>query len=180
MSTKTKTAPKAQTAVEVYKQMHAEAQNLREKINSGEAGTQVISNAVTEGDTARQGDVMITFIDLAKFQSMLPHGTKPFKVSPSRAMVEGLTELSQHVMAGDVTVYECATPEVKNTLAQYLTGLTPNKAEVHAALCGPIVHCHNNAELQHAKHGNFQIPDDRVVAITYQRAYAEEIRRQQD
>lgn len=109
--------------------------------------------AATPGDTWRQGDVYIELL------SGVPGGAIVAK-KPDPQLAPGTTQGSRHVLDSlqGVTVF-----------------LLPN-ADV---LTGPVLECREERTITHPEHGDVILPPG-VYGITYQRAFAEELRRQAD
>lgn len=105
------------------------------------------------GDMWAQGDV--GFLRLAK----LPAGVTKI-AKPSAQLAPGTTQGSRHCLTtlDGVTLYRLANP-------------TP--------LDGPVIDAPNGCEVDHPEHGNVTLPPG-VYGVTFQRAYAAELRRVQD
>lgn len=71
-----------------------------------------------------------------------------------------------------------ATQGSRHTLRS-LDGVTVYKLRDAGSLDGPIVEAKEPAWLDHPEHGNRQLPAG-LYAVTYQRAFAEELRAVQD
>lgn len=118
------------------------------------AETQEITNEMAKvGAVVRQGDIYLTRID------KLPEG----KPSKERQLAEGETQGSRHVITGDV---------------ELVTGVSFGR--VNQVLVGPAFKCNGKAELTHPEHGNKILPEGSIWQVTYQQAYADEVRRVQD
>jgi hypothetical protein len=121
-----------------------------EKIKSD--GERVIE-VMDVGDEVRQGDLYITMI------AGLPKGATPVK-RPQSQLAPGTTQGSRHTLRS-------------------LDGVTIHELKNAGPLDGPILVCENGCAIDHPEHGNRVFPAG-VYAITYQRAYADEIRRVED
>ena len=105
------------------------------------------------GDSWRQGDLEIRFIGTAE-----PEGLKQVKV-PSQ-LAPGETKGSRHILVAEgVKAFE-------------LTRKQP--------LEGPVLSCPIGLTIEHPEHGDITMKEPGWYAITYQRAYADELRRQAD
>lgn len=111
--------------------------------------------SLSEGEHTVQGDVI--FWPLTR----MPAECKAIK-SPSRQLAEGDTKGSRHCIAKD------AMPH-----CQLFSLPRPN------ALQGPIIVSDKNITIEHPEHGNQVLPPGNHL-VTYQRAYAEELRRIED
>lgn len=140
-----------------------EVQSDAEKIKNDE--TAVIST-VSKGDVIRQGDVYLVAI-----------GKKPACAKPTsnRQLAPGTSQGSRHIVEGECTVYTCLSDEVIAMIRKVLP-----KADLHPVLIGPVIETKSQCELTHPEHGNRVLPDGEVFASVYQRAFAEEVRRQLD
>lgn len=106
----------------------------------------------------RQGDLYISCM------RELPDGAVEVKKSSAALqLVEGTTQGSRHCIAEkdakNVTIYKRSNPN---------------------ALQGPILVTTGEVELTHPEHGHVILHDPGIYDITYQKAYAEELRRVQD
>lgn len=118
------------------------------------ADTEVINADTLEiDDTIRQGDLYLTLIP------KLPEG----KASKDAQLAPGQTQGSRHILSGK---FELVTDVTFKNVPQ--------------ALVGPAFKCKGDVELTHPEHGNKILPKGTVWQVTYQRAFAEEIRRVQD
>ena len=104
-------------------------------------------------DYTRQGDVYFWSIE------KVPAGAIR-ESKPSGQLAPGTTQGSRHCVADPsaVTMYRLESPN---------------------ALQGPIIDAPNGVTITHPEHGH-QTLGPGVYAVTYQRAYAEELRRVQD
>lgn len=113
---------------------------------------QRFSEAACDGDIFRQGDVYVWKRD------KMPKGAKPVKCELQLA--PGTTKGSRHCLDSSDGVSMFAVPEAD-------------------ALQGPWVRLECERVITHPEHGDVICPAG-VYEITYQRAYAEELRRVQD
>lgn len=107
------------------------------------------------GDYHRQGDVYVQRIT-PPYRNKIKEITVRIQVAP------GSTQGSRH----------CITGATLRHLRMY-------KKTTATALDGPIIEAFNPVEIGHPEHGHVTIPPG-WYAITFQRAYAEELRRVQD
>lgn len=126
-------------------------QSDHENIKNDEA--QRFPEAATVGDSVRQGDIYITVA------SAVPGNAKK-STQPQLQLAPGTTQGSRHCLDSldGVTVYELTNPTV---------------------LEGPVLQTTKERTVTHPEHGDWILPPG-VYSITYQRAYAEELRRVAD
>lgn len=104
-------------------------------------------------DSWRQGDVEIIYLG-----SERPASLEETKV-PSQ-LAPGTTKGSRHILvAKNVSAYKVSNP---------------------SPLEGPVLHCPEGMTVEHPEHGDITFNESGYYAITYQRAMAEELRRQAD
>jgi hypothetical protein len=122
-----------------------------EKIRNNQP--QRFPEAASPGDTWRQGDVYLELL------SSVPSGAVIAK-KPNPQLAPGTTQGSRHVLDSlrGVTVF-----------------LLPNAD----ALTGPVLEVLEERTVTHPEHGHVVLPPG-VYGVTYQRAFAEELRRQAD
>jgi hypothetical protein len=147
------------TAERAMQEVQAEA----EKIKNDETA---VIGTVSKGDVIRQGDIYLVAI-----------GAKPAhaKATTNRQLAPGSSQGSRHILQGECTVYTCKPEEVVALIRKSLP-----KADLHPVLIGPVIETTAQCELTHPEHGNRVLPDGEVFASVYQRAFAEEVRRQLD
>lgn len=122
-----------------------------ESIKSKE--TQRFPEAASDGDCFRQGDIYITFFEsLPSDLTKLKHAL--LQLAP------GTTKGSRHCLdsASGVKIHETKNGN---------------------ALQGPVIQTTKERTITHPEHGNVILPPG-IYSITYQRAYAEELRRVAD
>jgi hypothetical protein len=109
--------------------------------------------AASIGDVWRQGDIYIELL------ASVPVGTTR-KKKPSTQLAPGTTQGSRHILDSivGVKVYQLGTPTV---------------------LDGPILDLAKERTVTHPEHGDVVLPPG-CYGITYQRAFADELRRQAD
>ena len=106
-------------------------------------------------DAVRQGDLYITRI------AEVPSDAIPTKLQAGQ-LAEGNTQGSRHIMTHDSMVN-----------SEIFVRANPD------ALQGPIVEAKSAWTVTHPEHGNFNLPAG-TFSVTYQQAYAEELRRVMD
>ena len=115
--------------------------------------TQRFPEAASPGDVFRQGDVYIQLLD-----AMPKDSVKDDK--PIQQLAPGTTQGSRHILDS-------------------LSGVTMFKMKNPSPLQGPVLKTTKERTITHPQHGDCVIGPG-IYNITYQRAYAEELRRQQD
>lgn len=105
------------------------------------------------GDELRQGDVYVTRIE------GVPRGADAVE-HPSSQMAPGATQGSRHTLRS-------------------LDGVTVYRMPSAGPLDGPVIDLRGPVWLDHPEHGNRRLPAG-VYAITYQRAFGDELRAVQD
>ncbi len=122
-----------------------------EKIDRSKS--QRFPEAASPGDCFRQGDLYLTLLD------GIPKGAVREK-QPDRQLAPGTTQGSRHCLdsLAGVKAYRLADP-------------TP--------LDGPILDLAEERTVEHSEHGHVTLPPG-VYGVTYQRQFADEIRRVQD
>jgi hypothetical protein len=116
------------------------------------------------GDVVRQGDIYITRI------ASLPKSAKPIR---NRQLAPGTTQGSRHILNGGKLFSADA-----NELASLIKSAT--KCDVPAELIGPVFVPDSDVTIEHPEHAHRILPKECIGAITYQRAFADTIRRVQD
>ena len=114
------------------------------------------------GDCIRQGDVFLVCLPA------LLDG----RPAQSTQLAPGDSQGSRHIMTGECVVVEVAD---KNKLREAIKKATG--AAVPVELIGPMVQCKGESTLTHPQHGHKILPEGTTWAVTYQRAYGEEVRR---
>lgn len=112
---------------------------------------QVIS-VMTPGDEVRQGDIYVTML------RSMPKGAK--RLPMQAQLAPGNTQGSRHCLRSADGIALYAAPEA-------------------GPLDGPIIEAPNGCAIDHPEHGNIVLPEG-VYAVTFQRAFAEELRRVAD
>ena len=105
-------------------------------------------------DAWRQGDIEIRFLGCEKPRFELVKTKRPKQLAP------GTTKGSRHGLKG------------RQIKAYQLTDANP--------LEGPVLHCPNGLTVPHPEHGDITLKEPGWYVITYQRAFAEELKRQED
>jgi hypothetical protein len=105
------------------------------------------------GEEVRQGDVYVT-----RLAAVPPRATLVKK--PQVQLAPGTTQGSRHCLRS-------------------LDGVKVYDVEAAGPLDGPVLECERGIAIDHPEHGNVVLAAG-VYAVTYQRAFAEELRRVQD
>lgn len=119
---------------------------------------------IESGDVCRQGDLYIVALDV-------PLTGKPFG---SRQLAPGSTQGSRHVVVGRCNVQ--AVDEIEATKA--INRLIP-ATRGHQLFIGPQIVASGPVTITHPEHGDRTLPAGTYL-MTYQRTWAQEIRRQVD
>ena len=106
------------------------------------------------GDVVRQGDIYLTCIE------SLPTDGKP---SQERQLAPGTSQGSRHTVQGDANI---------------VTGV--RFQGMNSVLVGPAFECKSDVTVAHPEHGDRVLPEGTTWQVTYQQAYADEVRRVQD
>lgn len=133
-----------------------------EKIKNDETA---IVGTMSKGDVVRQGDLYLVSI------GELP---KTRREISDRQLAPGDTQGSRHILEGDCVIYDGDKKEL-SVLIEAAIGRT-----VAGPLIGPVFETVGQVEVTHPEHGNRVLPCGEVVAVVYQRMFAEEVRRQVD
>lgn len=161
MKTMTRKESRQQSAEGAFSQV----QETAEKIRNDETAT---VGTVSAGDVIRQGDLYVVAL------KGLPSTARPIK---DRQLAPGTSQGSRHVLKGDCQVYEADRRQIMTLIGG---AMVPAKVELHEPLIGPVFETKGEVELDHPEHGNRILPAGEVFAVVYQRAFAEEVRRQVD
>lgn len=152
---KTLTAQKAIAAV----------QTAAEQIRNDETAA---VGTVSVGDVVRQGDLYVVAI------GGLPATLRPIA---ERQLAPGISQGSRHILKGECEIFE---PDKQHAMALIVRALAPKKVELHEVLIGPVFRTIGEVEIDHPEHGNRVLPAGECFAVVYQRALADEVRRQVD
>lgn len=145
-----------------------QVQEQAERVRNDETA---VVGTVSKGDVIRQGDVYLICITGLIDKIAL-------KAIKDRQLAPGTTQGSRHVVQGDCEVYQAEDAgAVIGTVAE---ALKPSQAGLFPQLIGPIIHARGAVEIDHPEHGNRILPGGEWYAVVYQRAFADEVRRQQD
>jgi len=107
--------------------------------------------AASTGEYVRQGDVYITLIEkIDKDMVKEPH--------PEKQVAPGNTKGSRHILDS-------------------LEGVTVYKKSNATVLDGPVLFLEADRVLTHPEHGDFKLNAGCIYGITYQRMFAEELKR---
>ena len=128
-------------------------QESAERIKNDE--TQYFPESASPGDTFRQGDLYLQLLDSVpnSFSKAVPY-------SSNMKLVPGVTKGARHILDSD-------------------DGVTFYKDNEGSPLQGPVIELEQTRTVTHPEHGNVVLPKG-IYAITYQRMYAEEMRRVRD
>lgn len=155
-------ATATKTASMTAERAFAEVQAKAEQIKNDE---RAVIGTVSPGDVIRQGDIYLVAL------KRLPTG----KLTSERQLAPGNTQGSRHILTGACEVYQCDPDAMIAAVRKVLPG-----AELYRVLMGPGVKALKECELTHPEHGDRLLPDGECFAVVYQRAFAEEVRRQMD
>jgi predicted RecA/RadA family phage recombinase len=122
---------------------------------------------VSLGDVVRQGDVYLVAI------TDITAGSSP---ATGAQLAPGNTQGARHIMEGNFSLHTVKADLVIEEIKKHVPTF-----DSHPALIGPVVKSlAGGCTLTHPEHGNRELPANETFAVTYQRALAEEVRRQQD
>ncbi len=155
MATKTR---KNLTAKSAYDRIASVAETIR---NGDPAAIAVMS----AGDVVRQGDLYLIALDES------PTKAKPYL---GRQLAPGSTQGSRHVVDGECYLFEA---ESDSALA-ILNRLIP-ATEGFEVFLGPAIVAAEPVTITHPEHGHRTLPAGAYLT-TYQRSWANEVRRQED
>lgn len=141
---------------------YSEVLSFVEKIKNDEHAT---VSTMSPGDVIRQGDLYIIALE-----SPIPGG-KP----SSHQLAPGTTQGSRHVVEGDCDVLSVDEKKALDSI-QKLVPATKGKT----LFIGPMIEARGPVRITHPEHGDRTIPGDASYLVTYQRTWANEIRRTQD
>lgn len=153
------------TATMTAEKAFRKVEKSAEKIRNDETA---VVGTVSVGDTVRQGDVYLVCI------GGLPKTLTPIS---NRQLAPGDTQGSRHILEGDCRIYDADKAE---TMALVQKALAPRTVNLAAPLIGPVFECLGDVEVTHPEHGNRVLPAGEKFAVVYQRAFANEVRRQID
>lgn len=149
---------KTMTAEKAYRQVAMAA----EKIKSDDR--EVVAT-MSPGDVCRQGDIYLVCLD---------REPKTTGTAPSRQLAPGDTQGSRHVAAGECEVLVADEREAKAALNRLVPA-----TKAHVPFVGPVIRAPLGVEITHPEHGDRVLPPGSYLVI-YQRAWANEVRRQAD
>lgn len=141
----------------------AEVREKAERIKNDEPA---VVGTVSAGDVVRQGDLYLVAL------KRLPEKRK---ATAERQLAPGTSQGSRHVLAGDCEVFTAEAEDVRGLIAEALPG-----ADVPAQLVGPVFRTKGEVTVTHPEHGHRTLPAGECFAVVYQRAFADEVRRQLD
>lgn len=149
---------KAMTAQRAMKDVQVEAEMIRNDETA-------VIGTVSVGDVVRQGDLYLVVIE------RLPEKKTP---TGNKQLAPGTSQGSRHVLVGECRVFDPDKDESLELINEAAKGL-----KVSVELIGPVFESKAEIEVDHPEHGNRIIPAG-AYAVVYQRAFAEEVRRQLD
>lgn len=144
--------------LEAYQSVVDSAEAIR---NDEHASVEVFST----GDVLRQGDLYLTCLGAAP--------TRAGKYT-GRQLAPGTTQGSRHVVVGDCELY---TPDESDAVAKLNQVVPATKG--HRQFTGPVIVAKSPVTIEHPEHGDRTIPSG-VYLVTFQKVWANEIRRTQD
>lgn len=125
---------------------------------------------VSAGDVIRQGDLYLVAVPGLKLEALGMPITE-------RQLAPGTTQGSRHVIEGPAELF---SPNADRNGIAIVIGNLVKGAALAPELIGPVVRTGEGCVLAHPEHGNFELPARETFAVVYQRAFAEEVRRQLD
>lgn len=135
------------TVKEVFNTIEQEAEKIQNDL------PQRFSEAASDGDTARQGDLYIIYCE------SLPKNCDIIE-KPNSQLAEGNTQGSRHILDS-------------------LVGVEMYDISNKTVLDGPVMKTTQERTITHPEHADIILPPG-VYKIRYQRQHAEELRRQRD
>jgi hypothetical protein len=150
--------PRTMTASHAYKTVATAAERI-----ANDAPATIESMSI--GDVVRQGDLYILMLDGPIL------GGKPI----GRQLAPGTSQGSRHVAVGDCKVFavdEKAAVAVVNRLVP--------ATKDQSLFIGPMIVAGGPLTLDHPEHANLTLPGESTYLVTYQRTWANEIRRTLD
>lgn len=126
----------------------------RERIEEVKDLTAKVVETCSKNDAWRQGDIEIRFLGGERPAQPMKEIEVPSQLAP------GTTKGSRHGLLGN--------------------GIQAFQMEDANPLEGPVLHCPSGLTVPHPEHGDITINEPGWYAVTYQRAFADEIRRQAD
>lgn len=121
---------------------------------------------MSPGDVLRQGDLYIIALDVP-----IPGG-KPHR---SRQLAPGNTQGSRHVAEGNCQIQTVDEDQAVSAINR----LVPSTKRQRLFI-GPMIIAVDHVRIAHPEHGDRTLPGDAAYIVTYQRTWANEIRRTQD
>ena len=133
-----------------------------ESIRNDEATTIPV---MSHGDVIVQGDVYIACLDRAPARKSDYAG---------RQLAPGSTQGSRHVLEGDAALFTPDPGDAKEVLNRLIPA-----TRAFEPFLGPVIVAHAPVTITHPEHGDRTLPAG-TYQVTYQAAWAEELRRQED
>ena len=140
-----------------------EVQTTAEKIHNDETAE---VGTVSLGDVVRQGDLYLVAIERPPDKR---------KLIINRQLAPGTTQGSRHVLLGGCPIFDGDKQQIMD-LINIAVG---HDVGLATELIGPVFETAMPVEVDHPEHGNRILPAG-VYAVVYQRAFADEVRRQLD
>lgn len=153
---------KTQTPAKAFAQVQKSAEAIRND------QTQAVGT-VSPGDVIRQGDLYLVALGVN-------NATGDLTPTSDRQLAPGTSQGSRHVIQGAAKVYRAANPDLVAGLVNRLV----KGAAVEPDLVGPVVQTVGPCTVTHPEHGDFDLPAGETFAVVYQRAWADQVRRQLD
>lgn len=129
-------------------------------------GDPITIATMSPGDSVRQGDIYVICLDVD------PERASEFV---GRQLAPGVTQGSRHIVEGECELF---TPD-PTSATEIINRLVPSTKNV-PQLFGPVIRTTGTVEVTHPEHANVTLPCDGSYLVTYQRAHADELRRQED
>ncbi len=130
----------------------------KEAITRAKAAPVDVSATMQPGDYFRQGDIYLEQLARYNAKDTYPFGLKT--INPVRRLAPGNTQGSRHCLST-------------------LDGVVMYRRISESPLDGPIFESKEKITVEHPEHGHVTLPPG-IYAVTYQRQYAEELKRVAD
>ncbi len=137
-------------AIQVLDQIHTHGSEIAD-----DSTIRITPEMIRVGRFASQGDVNFIFLD------HIPEGTIPAK--PVSQLAPGNTIGSRHCIKLEHLAH-----------VDFFVFPSPNPLQ------GPVLRFNRETEIEHPEHGNHIYPAGTIVAVTFQRKHAEELKRIED
>lgn len=147
----------------------AEVTRVAERIRNGDRAVVPVLGC---GDVVRQGDIYLIRIDDDGDPAPEVVADGPWS---SRQLAPGTSRGARHEVEGDC---ELAVPD-PDWAATVLAHLIPATSGVRQ-FWGPLIRARGPVAIVHPDHGDRVLPGPALYLVTYQRTWADEVRRQVD